>query len=74
MREQSKPDSTFLLEPEVKTRTRGRPHSRIDTSTRRGPSAFKLVQSAQVSHSPAPISIKAALEHKQKKRKEKRKA
>ena len=62
-----KPNSTFLLEPAVKTQTRGRLCTRNDTSTKREPSAFELVESVQDSHSPAPISTKAGLEQKPKK-------
>ena len=67
MRELSKPNSTFLLEPAIKIRTRGQPRTKSDTSTKRGPSAFELVEFVQDSHSPAPISTKAALEQKPKK-------
>eukprot|EP00268_Persea_americana_P034804 TRINITY_DN3440_c2_g1_i6.p1 TRINITY_DN3440_c2_g1~~TRINITY_DN3440_c2_g1_i6.p1 ORF type:complete len:952 (-),score=86.58 TRINITY_DN3440_c2_g1_i6:87-2942(-) len=44
--------STFLIEPEIKSRTRGCPHLEVDTSTRRDPCAFELVQSRQDSYSP----------------------
>ena len=55
IRELTMPDSTHLIEPEVKTRTRGRPTMKVDTSTRRDPSVFELVPSAQDSYSPKSI-------------------
>ena len=52
LREIACPQSTHLLEPEVKVKTRGRPKEKIDTSTRRLPSNFELAASVQDSHSP----------------------
>ena len=40
---------TFLLDPEVKTRTRGRPSIKVDTFTRRDPSTFEISLSGQES-------------------------
>ena len=73
IRELSKPESTHLIEPEVKSRTRGRPSMKVDTSTRRDPSAFELVSSAQDSYSPksaamTEVTDKGRLECKPKRR------
>ncbi|XP_060960635.1 uncharacterized protein LOC133031210 [Cannabis sativa] len=43
LRELAEPSTTFLVEPEVKMNTRGRPPSKFDHSTRRDPSAFEYV-------------------------------
>ncbi|XP_028105524.1 uncharacterized protein LOC114304564 [Camellia sinensis] len=45
------PESTFLVEPEVKPKTRPRDHMKINVSTRRDPCAFELVQSGHDSFS-----------------------
>ncbi len=53
LREIASPDSTPLLEPaKRKTGSRGRASLKVDTSTRRDPSAFELVLSGQDSYSP----------------------
>ncbi|KAH9753465.1 protein FAR1-RELATED SEQUENCE [Citrus sinensis] len=49
LKEIANPGCTFLLDPEVKTRTRGRPSIKVDTSTRRDPSAFEISLSGQES-------------------------
>ena len=49
MKEIANPGCTFLLDPEVKIRTRGRPSIKIDTSTHLDPSAFEIVLSSQES-------------------------
>ncbi|CAL5374942.1 unnamed protein product [Camellia sinensis] len=47
------PDSTFLIEPNVKPNPRGCPaHKKIDVSIRRDPYAFEIVQSGHDGHSP----------------------
>ncbi|CAL5327280.1 unnamed protein product [Camellia sinensis] len=47
------PESTFLIEPDVKPNPRGCPaHKKIDVSIRRDPYAFEIVQSGHDSHSP----------------------
>ncbi|XP_028063236.1 uncharacterized protein LOC114266536 [Camellia sinensis] len=46
------PGRTFLVEPEVKPKTRPRDHKKINVSTRRDPCAFELVQSGHDSFSP----------------------
>ena len=51
------PDSTHLIEPEVIARTRGRPSMKLENSTRRDPSAFELVPSAQDSYSPKSVTM-----------------
>ncbi|XP_028081087.1 uncharacterized protein LOC114282577 [Camellia sinensis] len=56
LRELAKPDCTFLIEPEVKSNPRGRPKLKIETSTRREPSVFEIVASAQDSYSPGVIA------------------
>ncbi|XP_028063963.1 uncharacterized protein LOC114267153 [Camellia sinensis] len=53
LREIHTPESTFFIEPEVKLNPRGQPSLKIDTSTRREPSAFKFVSSTQDSYSPS---------------------
>lgn len=45
-------DSSHLNEREVKTTSRGRPHTKINTSTRREWSEFKILSSMQDSYSP----------------------
>ncbi|XP_028112213.1 uncharacterized protein LOC114310439 [Camellia sinensis] len=49
--------STFLVEPEVKPKTRPRDHKKINVSTRRDPCAFELVQSRHDSFSPRDTQI-----------------
>ncbi|XP_028060354.1 uncharacterized protein LOC114263967 [Camellia sinensis] len=49
--------STFLVEPEVKPKTRPRDHKKINVSTRRDPCAFELVQSGHDSFSPRDTQI-----------------
>ena len=49
LKEIANPGCTFLLDPEVKTRTRGRPSIKVDTSTRRDPFAFEISLSGQES-------------------------
>ncbi|XP_028060852.1 uncharacterized protein LOC114264436 [Camellia sinensis] len=51
------PGSTFLVEPEVKPKTRHRDHKKINVSTRRDPCAFELVQSGHDSFSPRDTEI-----------------
>ncbi|XP_028098948.1 uncharacterized protein LOC114298553 [Camellia sinensis] len=51
------PGSTFLVEPEVKPKTRPRDHKKINVSTRRDPCAFELVQSGHDSFSPRDTQI-----------------
>ncbi|KAL7171017.1 hypothetical protein ACSBR2_035806 [Camellia fascicularis] len=53
LREIHTPESTFLIEPEVKLNLQGRPSLKIDTSTRREPSAFEFVPFAHDSYSPS---------------------
>ncbi|XP_060969857.1 uncharacterized protein LOC133037065 [Cannabis sativa] len=43
LRELAEPSTTFLVEPEVKMNTRGRPPSKFDHSTSRDPSTFEYV-------------------------------
>ena len=61
LREIASPDSTSLEEPAKKmTGSRGRTSLKVDTSTRRDPSAFELVLSGQDSYSPGtgtPMSL-----------------
>lgn len=56
LREIVAPDSSHMMEPEVKTTARGRPHRKIDTSTWCEPSEFKILSSMQDSYSP-PVTI-----------------
>ena len=49
MKEIANPGCTFLLDPEVKTRTRGRPSIKFDTFTRCDPSTFEIILSGQES-------------------------
>ncbi|GMP83360.1 hypothetical protein CsSME_00037303 [Camellia sinensis var. sinensis] len=56
LRELAKLDCTFFTEPEVKSNPRGRPKLKIETSTRREPSAFEIVASAQDSYLPGVIA------------------
>ncbi|XP_028108653.1 uncharacterized protein LOC114307442 [Camellia sinensis] len=71
------PGNTFLIELEVKPKTRPRDHKKINVSTRRDPCAFELVQSGHDSFSPRDTQITtlaSTLETKKKrpvKRKEK---
>ncbi|XP_028053365.1 PKS-NRPS hybrid synthetase CHGG_01239-like [Camellia sinensis] len=51
------PQSSFLIEPDVKPNPRGMGHKKIDVSTRRDPCAFELVQSGHDSHSPMGTQI-----------------
>ncbi|XP_028068166.1 uncharacterized protein LOC114270779 [Camellia sinensis] len=51
------PGSTFLVEPEVKPKTRPRDHKKINVSTRRDPCSFELVQSGHDSVSPGDTQI-----------------
>ncbi|XP_028067938.1 uncharacterized protein LOC114270615 [Camellia sinensis] len=51
------PQSSFLIEPDVKLNPRGKAHKKIDVSTRRDPCAFELVQSGHDSHSPMGTQI-----------------
>ncbi|XP_028126433.1 uncharacterized protein LOC114323158 [Camellia sinensis] len=51
------PQSSFLIEPDVKPNPRGKGHKKIDVSTRRDPCAFELVQSGHDSHSPVGTQI-----------------
>ncbi|XP_028054208.1 uncharacterized protein LOC114258456 [Camellia sinensis] len=51
------PGSTFLVELEVKPKTRPRDHKKINVSTRRDPCAFELVQSGHDSFSPRDTQI-----------------
>jgi len=50
LKELAKPESTSLVEPEVNQRPKGRPKIKIDTSTRRDPSDFEYILSAQDSN------------------------
>ncbi|KAH9750386.1 protein FAR1-RELATED SEQUENCE [Citrus sinensis] len=52
LKELTDPSSTFLIEPTIKDKTRGRPSQKLDKSTRRDPSRFEYVVSAQDNHSP----------------------
>ncbi|KAL7221792.1 hypothetical protein ACSBR1_023688 [Camellia fascicularis] len=56
LKELAKPDCTFLIEPEVKSNPQGQPKLKIETSTRREPSAFEIVALAQDSYSPRVIA------------------
>ena len=49
---------TFLLDPEAKTRTRGRPSIKFDTFTRCDPSTFEIILSGQESCS---LNVKSNL-------------
>ncbi|KAL7195922.1 hypothetical protein ACSBR1_036032 [Camellia fascicularis] len=51
------PGSTFLVEPEVKPKTRPRDHKKINVSTHHDPCAFELVQSGHDSFSPRDTQI-----------------
>ncbi|XP_028053414.1 uncharacterized protein LOC114257809 [Camellia sinensis] len=51
------PQSTFLIEPDVKPNPRGKGHKKVDVSTRRDSCAFELVQSRHDSHSPMGTQI-----------------
>ncbi|XP_028094071.1 uncharacterized protein LOC114294145 [Camellia sinensis] len=51
------PGNTFLVEPEVKPKTRPRDHRKINVSTRRDPCVFELVQSGHDSFSPRDTQI-----------------
>lgn len=51
------PQSSFLIEPDVKPNPRGKGHKKIDVSMRRDPCAFELVQSVHDSHSPMGTQI-----------------
>ncbi|XP_028099011.1 uncharacterized protein LOC114298595 [Camellia sinensis] len=51
------PGSTFLVEPEVKPKTRPRDHKKISVSARRDPCAFELVQFGHDSFSPKDTQI-----------------
>ncbi|XP_028061474.1 PKS-NRPS hybrid synthetase CHGG_01239-like [Camellia sinensis] len=51
------PQSSFLIEPDVKPNPRGKGHKKIDVSTYRDPCAFELVQSGHDSHSPMGTQI-----------------
>ncbi|GMQ00657.1 hypothetical protein CsSME_00047653 [Camellia sinensis var. sinensis] len=73
LRELAKPDCTFLIELEVKSNPRGRPKLKIETSTRRKPSVFEIVASAQDSYSPGVIA-KTSVTTKKVKTKKKEKA
>eukprot|EP00268_Persea_americana_P017157 TRINITY_DN18212_c1_g1_i1.p1 TRINITY_DN18212_c1_g1~~TRINITY_DN18212_c1_g1_i1.p1 ORF type:complete len:121 (+),score=9.18 TRINITY_DN18212_c1_g1_i1:147-509(+) len=53
LKEIAKPETTSLIESDVKTKVRGRPKLKLHNSTKRNPSAFEVVESAQVSYSPA---------------------
>ncbi|XP_024039451.1 uncharacterized protein LOC112098079 [Citrus clementina] len=52
LKELADPFLTFLIELPVKAKTRGRPSQKLDKSTRRDPSRFEYVVSAQDNHSP----------------------
>ena len=53
LKELANPETTSLLEPEVNQRTRGRPRTKIDKSTRRDLSEFEYKLSIQDSTSPS---------------------
>ena len=53
LREIARPETTSLIEPDVKTKVRSRPKLILDNSTKRDPSAFEVVESTQDSYSPA---------------------
>ncbi|XP_028113459.1 PKS-NRPS hybrid synthetase CHGG_01239-like [Camellia sinensis] len=78
LRELISPDSTFLMEPELKTDTRrrgrgrGRGQFKIDTSTKREPSAFEFVLSEEDSYSQG-VTISTAPVRKQVQRKKAKK-
>ncbi|XP_028083552.1 uncharacterized protein LOC114284804 [Camellia sinensis] len=78
LRELISPESTFLMEPELKTNTRGRSRGRghgqfkIDTSTKREPSAFEFVLSGEDSYSQG-VTISTAPVRKQVQRKKAKK-
>ena len=46
-REIAKPETTSLIESDVKTKVRGRPKLELHNSTKRDPSAFEVVESTQ---------------------------
>ncbi|XP_052300876.1 PKS-NRPS hybrid synthetase cheA-like [Citrus sinensis] len=69
LKELANPASTYLIEPEAKARTRGRPSSKADNSTRRDPSKFEHVLSALNSHSPHLSSSKISVQSKLRQRK-----
>ena len=78
LRELISPDSTFLMEPELKTDTRGRGRGlghgqfKIDTSTKREPSAFEFVLSGEDSYSQG-VTISTTPVRKQVQRKKAKK-
>ena len=51
------PECTHVEEPEMKSTMRGRPHGKIDKSTRRKPFAFERVPSVHDSYSPADTGL-----------------
>ncbi|XP_028078008.1 uncharacterized protein LOC114279918 [Camellia sinensis] len=72
LRELTKPNCTFFIEPEVKSNPWGRPKLKIETSTRCESSAFEIVASAQDSYSPEVIA-KASVTTRKVKTKKKEK-
>ncbi|XP_052289406.1 uncharacterized protein LOC127899726 [Citrus sinensis] len=70
LKELANPASTYLIEQEATTRTRGRPSSKVDNSTCRDPSKFEHVLSVLNSHSPhlssSKISVKSKLRQRKK--------
>ncbi|XP_028073557.1 uncharacterized protein LOC114275753 [Camellia sinensis] len=63
------PGSTFLVELEVKPKTRPRDHKKINVSTRRDPCAFEFVQSRHDSFSPRDTQITTLVSTLQTKKK-----
>ncbi|KAL2489285.1 Uncharacterized protein Fot_42577 [Forsythia ovata] len=53
LREMYEPSTTSLVPPAEKVKTKGRPLSKVDTSTKRDPSYFEFVELCNDSHSPS---------------------
>ena len=53
LKEIAKPETTSLIEPDVKTKVRGRPKLKLHNSTKHDPFAFELVESARDCYSPS---------------------
>ena len=47
LRELAKPETTSLIEPASKSQCKGRPNLKLHNSTKREPSSFEYVESAQ---------------------------
>ena len=69
LKELANPESSSLTEPEVKLKTRGRPKTKISTSTKRDPSAFEYVQYVHDTSQPEVVSLANQLQIPPKRRK-----